>query len=337
LANSLPEKEERRGRTIDDALTSASGVTNEEAFMSREIPAADERHEVLAQQQLGVEELEDLAYELREKLLRLCGTYEGAVHIGGDLSVSDILTVLFQYGLRVDPSDIANPTRDRFVLSKGHAAVCMYIAMSQRGFFDYDDIVATYGQLDSAYGMHPCKVQLPGVECSTGSLGHGLPLAVGMALAARGRGESHRVFCMLGDGETGEGSVWEAVMAARSNALGNLVAFVDRNRQLMTSFAEERVVFEPYPDKWRAFDWNVIEVDGHDMTELVGAVDALPAPAHGRPTVVICETVKGKGVDFMERNLAWHAGSLGSEDLERALAALAAARATSTSREKEAV
>ena len=188
--------------------------------MSREIPAADKRHEVLAQQQLGVEELEDLAYELREKLLRLCGTYEGAVHIGGDLSVSDILTVLFQYGLRVDPSDIANPTRDRFVLSKGHAAVCMYIAMSQRGFFDYDDIVATYGQLDSAYGMHPCKVQLPGVECSTGSLGHGLPLAVGMALAARGRGESHRVFCLLGDGETGEGSVWEAVMAARSKGTG---------------------------------------------------------------------------------------------------------------------
>jgi transketolase len=335
-------------------------VISEETFMSREISEADE-HQAgrdaegppatgsearesrrsnsvrLSQQQLGVEELEDLAHELRAKLLRLCGTYEGAVHIGGDLSVSDILTVLFQYGLRVDPSDIVNPTRDRFVLSKGHAAVCMYIAMSQRGFLDYDDIVATYGQLDSAYGMHPCKVQLPGVECSTGSLGHGLPLAVGMALAARGRGESHRVFCLLGDGETGEGSVWEALMAARSNALGNLVAFVDRNRQLMTSFAEERVVFEPYADKWRAFDWNVIEVDGHDMTQLVGAVDGLPAPANGRPTVVICETVKGKGVDFMERNLAWHAGSLGREDLERALVALAAARATSTSREKEAV
>ncbi|MCW5951252.1 MAG: transketolase [Propionibacteriaceae bacterium] len=281
--------------------------------------AVGERH--------SVGKLEDLAFELREKLLHLCGTYEGAVHIGGDLSAADIFTGLFSYGLNVDPLDIANPARDRFILSKGHAAVCMYIAMAIRGFFSYDEIVRTYGQLDSAYGMHPCKVQLPGVECSTGSLGHGLPLAVGMALGARHRGETHRVVCLLGDGETGEGSVWEAVMAARSNELGNLIAFVDRNRQLMTSFAEERVVFEPYPDKWRAFGWNVIETDGHDMAQLVAAIDALPPSDSDRPTVVICETVKGKGVDFMERNLAWHAGSLGAADLERAIAALKNSRA----------
>ena len=278
-----------------------------------------------------VRRLEDLAFELRSKLLHLCGTYEGAVHIGGDLSAADIFTALFEYGLHVDPTDLRNPERDRFVLSKGHAAVCMYIAMSIRGFFSYQGIVDTYGQLDSAYGMHPCKVQLPGVECSTGSLGHGLPIAVGMALSARGRDESHRVVCLLGDGETGEGSVWEAAMAARSNELGNLVAFVDRNRQLMTSFAEERVVFEPYPDKWAAFGWNVVHIDGHDMGELVAAIDALPETSSNRPTVVICETVKGKGVDFMEHNLAWHAGSLGAADLERAMTALTA------SREKESV
>lgn len=277
-----------------------------------------------------VEELEDLAFELRSKLLHLCGTYEGAVHIGGDLSVADILTALYHYGLNVDPTDIANPKRDRFVLSKGHAAVCMYIAMAMRGFFSYDGIVDTYGQLDSAYGMHPCKVQLPGVECSMGSLGHGLPIAVGMAMSGRGRGESHRVVCVLGDGETGEGSVWEAAMAARSNQLGNLVAFVDRNRQLMTSFAEERVVFEPYPDKWAAFGWNVVMVDGHDMGQLVNAIDALPPTDSNRPTVVICETVKGKGVDFMEKNLAWHAGSLGAVDLERAMTALKATRTKET-------
>ena len=132
----------------------------------------------------SVAELEERAFELRSKLLHLCGTYEGAVHIGGDLSAADIFTALFHYGLRVDPHDISNPRRDRFLLSKGHAAVCMYIAMSMRGFFSYEGIVETYGQLDSAYGMHPCKVQLPGVEASTGSLGHGLPLAVGMALSA---------------------------------------------------------------------------------------------------------------------------------------------------------
>ncbi|WP_243226501.1 transketolase [Microbacterium sp. CIAB417] len=282
-------------------------------------------------QRPNVAELEDLAFELRRKLLQLCGTYEGAVHIGGDLSSADIFTALFHYGLNVDPTDIANPERDRFVLSKGHAAVCMYIAMAMRGFFSYEGIVDTYGQLDSAYGMHPCKVQLPGVEASTGSLGHGLPLAVGMALSARHRGDAHRVFTLLGDGETGEGSVWEAVMAARSNRLGNLVAFVDRNRQLMTSFAEERVAFEPYPDKWRAFGWNVVHIDGHDMGQLVEALDALPEPDSETPTVIVAETIKGKGVDFMERNLAWHAGSLGAADLERALAALTA------SREKESV
>ncbi|GGH36942.1 transketolase [Microbacterium album] len=291
--------------------------------MTRAVLDTGERH--------SVAELEDLAYELRRKLLLLCGTYEGAVHIGGDLSVADILTALFHHGLRIDPNDIANPARDRFVLSKGHAAVCMYIAMSMRGFFSYDEIVATYGQLDSAYGMHPCKVQLPGVECSTGSLGHGLPLAVGMALSGRARGELHRVVTLLGDGETGEGSVWEAAMAGRSQKLGNLVAFVDRNRQLMTSFAEERVIFEPYADKWRAFGWNVVEIDGHDMGQLVAAIDALPSPDSDLPTVVICETVKGKGVDFMERNLAWHAGSLGADDLERALAALDASRASNAS------
>lgn len=282
------------------------------------LPVAENPH--------SVAELEDLAYELRAKLLHLCGTYEGAVHIGGDLSSADIFTALYHYGLRVDPTDISNPARDRFVLSKGHAAVCMYIAMAMRGFFSYDGIVDTYGQLDSAYGMHPCKVQLPGVEASTGSLGHGLPLAVGMALSARGRGESHRVFTLMGDGETGEGSVWEAAMAANSNKLGNLVAFIDRNRQLMTSFDEERVMLEPYPDKWAAFGWNVVHIDGHDMGALVAALDALPATDATKPTVIIAETVKGKGVDFMERNLAWHAGSLGAADLERAMAALEASR-----------
>jgi len=292
--------------------------------MSRStLPTAEEPHTVA--------ELEDLAFELRSKLLELCGTYEGAVHIGGDLSAADIFTALFHYGLHVDPTDLRNPARDRFVLSKGHAAVCMYITMAMRGFFSYEGIVETYGQLDSAYGMHPCKVQLPGVAASTGSLGPALPIAVGMALSARGRGESHRVVTLLGDGETGDGSGWEAAMAARGTKLWTPVAFVDRNRQLMTSFAEERVVFEPYPDKWAAFGWNVVHIDGHDMAQLVEAIDALPPTDSDRPTVVVCETVKGKGVDFMEHNLAWHAGSLGAADLERAMAALLA------SREKESV
>lgn len=272
----------------------------------------------------SVRELEDRALELRRMLMDLSLSYSGPIHLGGDLSAADVFTALFHYGLSIHPDDIADPARDRFVLSKGHAAVCMYLTMAQRGFFTYDSIVTTYGQLDSAYGMHPCKMQLPGVEVSSGSLGHGLPLAVGMALGARQRGATHRVFTLLGDGETGEGSVWESVMAARSNRLGNLVALVDRNRQLMTSFGEDLVLLEPYPDKWRAFGWRVVEVDGHDMAAIVDALDELPPSDSGVPTVLICATVKGKGVDFMERSLAWHAGSLTPEDHSRAMASLAA-------------
>ena len=273
-----------------------------------------------------VAQLEELAYELRKKLLTLCGTYNGIVHIGGDLSVADIFTALFQYGLNVDPGDIAMPARDRFVLSKGHAAVCMYITMAIRGFFDYDEIVRTYGKVDSAYGMHPCKVQLPGVECSTGSLGHGLAMAAGMAMSAKQRKQGHRVFCLMGDGETCEGSVWEAAMTASSYGLGNLVAVIDRNRQLMTTHSEDLIKLEPYPDKWRSFGWNVTELDGHDMGALVKAIDSLPDPGDGKPTALVCATVKGKGVSFMERNIGWHAGSLSEEDMAKALDEIAEGR-----------
>jgi transketolase len=274
----------------------------------------------------SVAQLEDYAYELRQKLLNLCGVYDGFVHIGGDLSAADIFTVMYQYAMHVDPKNISMPDRDRFILSKGHAAVCMYITMAIRGFFDYDEIVRTYGKLGSAYGMHPCKVQLPGVECSSGSLGHGLPMAVGMALSAKQKKQGHRVFCLLGDGETCEGSIWEAAMTASSYGLGNLVAVIDRNKQMMTSFTEEVIKMDPYADKWSSFGWNVIEVDGHNMSQLVGAIDKLPPPASDKPTAIVANTVKGKGVSFMERQLKWHAGTLSEEDTQKALNDIAAAR-----------
>ena len=273
-----------------------------------------------------VQKLKELAYRQRVKLLELCGAYEGPVHIGGDLSMTDVLVSLSHYGMRVDPSDISMPDRDRFVLSKGHAAVCMYIAMAMRGFFDMDKIFSTYAQLDSAFGMHPCKVQLPGVETSSGSLGHGLSLACGMALMARQRKENYRVFCMMGDGETCEGSVWEAAMLASSYKLGNIVGVVDRNHQFMTQYSETgRMNLEPYADKWRAFGWNVIEVDGHDMAQIVDAIDALPSSASDKPTLILAETIKGKGVSFMERNIAWHAGKLSEENMREALEEMALA------------
>jgi transketolase len=264
--------------------------------------------------------LQELACEMRKKLLNLCGNYEGFVHIGGDLSMTDLLIGLYHHGLKVDPKEIGSPTRDRFLLSKGHGAVCMYIAMSLRGYFDYDKIVKTYGQLDSAYGMHPCKIQLPGVDCSSGSLGQGLAMAVGMAFSAKLKKESHRIFCMMGDGETCEGEVWEAANTAGSYKLGNLIGIVDRNKQLMSSFDGDNINLEPYPAKWKAFNWKVVEIDGHNMSQIIGALDNLPPITNKQPTVLVCNTVKGKGVSFMERNVGWHAGALTKADMNKAIA-----------------
>jgi transketolase len=267
-----------------------------------------------------VQRLQELAFDMRKKLLNLCGHYDGIVHIGGDLSMTDLLIGLFHHGMHVDPANIKNPARDRFILSKGHGAICMYIAMTLKGFFDYDKILQTYGQVDSAYGMHPCKVQLPGVECSSGSLGQGLAMAVGMAFSARQKKETHRVFCMMGDGETCEGEIWEAANTAGSYKLGNLIGIVDRNKQMMTSFDGDYMRLEPYADRWRAFNWSVIELDGHDMNQIVDALDNLPPVTSQKPTVLIASTVKGKGVSFMEKNLGWHAGTLNKVDMDKAIA-----------------
>lgn len=277
--------------------------------------------------------LKEMSHQARKDLVRLCGAYSGNVHMGGDLSMIDVLTCLYHHTMNVDPKDIKMPTRDRFILSKGHGAVCMYITMALRGFFDYDEIVRTYGKLDSAYGQHPCKVRLPGVEASTGSLGHGLAICVGMAAMAKSKGEKHRVFCMMGDGETCEGSVWEAAINGHALGLGNLVAIVDRNKQLMTSFSEDSVKLEPYADKWRAFGWNVVEIDGNNMEQVVDAFDNLPSVDSGVPTVIVANTVKGKRISFMEKQVKWHCGSLNQQDLERALADLETAYA----KEKEEV
>jgi transketolase len=270
-----------------------------------------------------IRRLDELSAEMRRLLLRLCGHYSGAIHIGGDMSMVELLISLYHHGMNVDPDDFANPERDRFILSKGHGAVGMYIAMALRGYFDMDEIMDTYGQLDSAYGMHPCKIQLPGVESSTGSLGHGLPIAVGLAFAARQRRESHRVFCLLGDGETCEGSVWESANTAGSYGLGNLVAVIDRNKQMMSSLEGVAMNLEPYPDKWRAFRWRVIEVDGHDVGAICDVLDALPPVDHddpdAQPIAIVAHTIKGKGISFMERNVGWHAGSLTDEQMNEAL------------------
>ena len=269
--------------------------------------------------------LQKLAYEARRDLCKMCGAYSGNVHMGGDMSMIDVLTALFHHTMHVSPELENDPERDRFILSKGHGAVCMYIIMAQKGFFDYKEICDTYGKVGSKFGQHPCKTRLPMLDASTGSLGHGLPLSVGMAASAKQKGAQHRVFCMMGDGETCEGSVWEAAMTGRALGLGNLVALVDRNKQLMTSFSEDSIKLDPYVDKWRAFGWNVIEIqDGNDMKQVVAALDSLPAGGD-TPTIIIANTVKGKHISFMERQIKWHAGSLNEQDLATALTDLEAA------------
>ena len=271
--------------------------------------------------------LRDLAWQARVNLCKLCGSYGGNIHMGGDMSMMDVLTCLFHHTMKVGPEMEEEPKRDRFILSKGHGAACMYIVMALKGFFSYEEICETYGQAGSKFGQHPCKTHLPMLDVSTGSLGHGLAIAAGLAASAKQRGQSHRVFCMMGDGETCEGSVWEAAMTARAQKLGNLVAVVDRNRQLMTSFSEKSICMDPYTDKWKAFGWNVVEIeDGNDMEQVTDALDSLENADAQIPTVVIANTVKGKGISFMERQIKWHAGSLNEKDLETALAELDAAR-----------
>lgn len=273
-----------------------------------------------------VESLKDKALLMRKRLLRLA--HEAAsLHIGGDLSMTDEMTVIFEYLLRLDPAHPKWPDRDRFVLSKGHGAGALYIALANRGYFDVEEIYATYGKLGTRFGMHPCRNHLPGVETSTGSLGHGLGIIVGMGLAARLDGRQNRVVTLIGDGELNEGSIWEAAMAASHYKLGNLVAFIDKNDLMMDGQVDDVMRVSPVDAKFAAFGWRVVNVDGNDMAQLVAAVDDLPPPDSDVPTVIVGQTVKGKGVDFMEHQQGWHSGSIDADTLRRCIEQVEAARA----------
>lgn len=265
--------------------------------------------------QQTIQNLEKLAREARVNLLKLCHK-AGALHIGGDLSMIDVMIALYNYGMKHDPKNPDWEGRDKFVLSKGHGAGAMYIAQAMAGYYTIERVMETYDQLDSPFGIHPSD-KIPGVEISTGSLGHGLSICVGLALGARLNNKSNRAFTLMGDGELHEGMVWEAAMAANQFELGNLVAFIDRNRISLDGHTEELMKLEPLADKWRAFGWNVIVIDGHSMKEIVGVFDALPPVDSKTPTVIIANTVKGKGVACMEDDVNWHAGSIDEKLLEQ--------------------
>ena len=266
-----------------------------------------------------VEQLRSIARDLR--ITNLEAIIEaGSGHPGGTLSAADMISALYFYNLRLRPEEPAWPDRDRFVLSKGHCIPIVYAAMAKRGFFDESQL-KTLRKLGSPLQGHPDRMRLPGVEASTGSLGQGLSVAVGMALAGKLDGASWRVYCMVGDGESQAGQLWEAAMFAPRHGLDNLCAILDQNQVQQTGKVAERLDIEPVVAKWRAFNWHVREIDGHDMEQIVDALDEAEVIT-GRPALIVSHTIKGKGVSFMELNPEWHGKAPEGEKAERALAEL---------------
>jgi transketolase len=266
-----------------------------------------------------LDKLREKTHEYRRQILILCNKANG-LHIGGDLSSAEILVSLFHHQLNIDPKRPDWEERDRFILSKGHGGAALYLVMAQRGYIEMDELFNTYKQHETRLGMHPCRALFPALDSSSGSLGHGLPIATGMALAAKMDGKKYRVYCLIGDGEMNEGTIWEAAMAAAQFKLGNLVLIADVNRMCLDGFTADIMNIEPIVDKWKAFNWNIIEIDGNDIEQVVGAYEQLPAVSSGKPTIILAHTIKGKGVSFLENVPKAHSTSISDEQLKAALA-----------------
>ena len=263
--------------------------------------------------------LKDIARELRLTVIDVMA-WSGGAHVGGSLSIIDILTILYFKYLDVHPADPQWDERDRFVLSKGHAAAGLIPVLAKRGFFP-EETLKTFNHFGSPFAMHPDSNKVIGCDASAGSLGHGLSMAVGMALGARQRKMPWKTVCLMGDGECCEGSIWEAAMSAPHFKLGNLIGIVDRNRFMIDGETEDVMPLEPFADKWRAFGWEVVEVDGHDFDQLDEAL-ARAWVATDVPVLILANTIKGKGVDFMENNVVYHYASADSELCARAKASI---------------
>ena len=264
-----------------------------------------------------------LAWLIRRHGLEMTHLSRGS-HIGSVFSAAEIIAVLYARVLHVDPMHPDMPDRDRLILSKGHAGAAVYAALAERGFFPVEELSTHYAN-GSRLSGHVSHKGVPGVEFSTGSLGHGLAVAAGMALDAKLDGRPNRVYAVLGDGECDEGSVWEAALQAHQFGLDHLTAVVDHNRMQSLDFCEKTLALEPFADKWRSFGWHVISCDGHDTDALEAAFEEARHTA-GLPTVILAETVKGKGVSFMENNILWHYRTPQGEEYEAALKELEAQR-----------
>ncbi len=263
-----------------------------------------------------VDELREKAKNFRREIL-IMTTLAGSGHPGGSLSAIDVITALYFHQMRVNPKNPKWEDRDRFVLSKGHSCPALYVVLAEMGFFP-KEALSTLRKWGSILQGHPDMNLTPGVEMSTGSLGQGLSVSCGMALAGILDKRSYRVYCLLGDGEIDEGSVWEAAMAASHYKLGNLLAVLDRNEMQIDGTTECIMRLEPLSDKWKAFGWHTLVIDGNDIRQILDALDFAES-VKGKPTIIIANTVKGKGVSFMENRLEYHGRSLTKEELVRAL------------------
>lgn len=258
----------------------------------------------------------DFAKRIRRHALRMT-SLGGSSHIGSILSMTDLVAVLYGSILRVDPQNPKWSERDRFILSKGHAGAGIYAALAERGFFDVQ-ILDTHYQDGSFLSGHVSHKGVPGVEFSTGSLGHGLSVGAGMAYSAKLDQKQHRVFVLMSDGECDEGSNWEAILFAAHHGLDNLIAIVDYNKLQSIGPVSETLGLEPFADKWRSFGWSVREIGGHDHAEIMEALAHLPLE-RGKPNCVIAHTTKGKGVSFMENSVLWHYRTARGEEYDAAL------------------
>lgn len=264
----------------------------------------------------NISELKSVARHARKLIVEMLIS-AGCGHPGGALSSIDIMTALYFDIMKVDPHNPQWDERDRFILSKGHSSIGLYSILHLRGFMDKDTLM-TFRQDNSLLCGHPDMHKVAGVEMSTGSLGHGLSVGAGLAVAGKYDSNGHRIFVLMGDGETQEGSIWEAALFASHHKLDNLVGIVDRNMIQIDGCTEDILALEPYKDKWESFGWYVDEIDGHDFSQISVSLKKAPHVA-GKPTLVLANTVKGKGISFMEHNPAWHGGGLKGEHAEIAL------------------
>ncbi len=269
-----------------------------------------------------ITELQKICLEVRKDIIRMLGE-AGSGHPGGSLSAVEIVVSLYFSVMRHRAKEPNWKDRDRFILSKGHCCPLLYAVLAKCGYFPAEKLL-TLRKLGSPLQGHPHNIELPGIEASTGSLGQGLSVANGIALAGKLNKKNYRVYCLLGDGETDEGQVWEAVMTANHYHLDNLCAIVDRNRLQIDGNTEDIMHLEPYPEKWKAFGWKVIEIEGNKIEEVLSAYRQAEK-IKGKPSVVIAHTIKGKGVSFMENRVEWHGKAPKKEETEKALEELNAA------------